>query len=47
MADVIQLWIKTAEGTLSVTADHGRATTVAQLRAKIAAMSGCDAAACR
>ena len=34
-------------GTRSVTADHGRATTVAQLRAKIAAMSGCDAAACR
>jgi len=47
MAEAIQLWIKTAEGTLSVTADHGRATTVAQLRAKIAAMSGCDAAACR
>eukprot|EP01045_Picozoa_sp_COSAG04_P022176 COSAG04_NODE_2469_length_4074_cov_6.313962_2_plen_372_part_00 len=47
MAEPIQLWIKTADGTLSVSADHGRATTVAQLRAKIAAMSGCDAAACR
>ena len=39
MAEAIQLWIKTAEGTLSVTADHGRATTVAQLRAKIFPLS--------
>ena len=43
----IQLWVKTADGALSVIADRGRATTVAQIRAKIAAMSGCDAAACR
>ena len=47
MAEPIQLWIRTAEGPLSVGADHGRATTIAQLRATIAAMSGCDAAACR
>eukprot|EP01045_Picozoa_sp_COSAG04_P013669 COSAG04_NODE_982_length_9008_cov_3.598720_4_plen_513_part_00 len=47
MAEAIQLWVRTADGPLSVTADGGRATTVAQLRAQIAAMSGCDDAACR
>ena len=47
MAEAIQLWVRTADGPLSVTADGGRATTVAQLRAQIAAMTGCDAAACR
>jgi len=43
----IQLWVKTTSGTISVTADDGAATTVAQIRAKIAAMSGMDASACR
>ena len=47
MAEAIQLWVRTAEGTLSVSADRGRTTSVVRLRAKIAAMSGCDAAACR
>ena len=40
MAEAIQLWVRTADGPLSVTADGGRATTVAQLRAQIAAMTG-------
>ena len=34
---VIQLWVKTQDGgTLHVTADDGLATTVAQIRAKVA-----------
>ena len=43
----IQLWVRGAGGRLSITADGGTATTIAELRAKIAAMSGCNAAACR
>ena len=43
----IQLWVRGADGRLSITADGGRATTIAELRAKIAAASGADAAACR
>ena len=46
-ADAIQLRVKTSSGTISVTADHGLATTVAQMRAKIAAASSVDVAACR
>ena len=45
--DLIQLWIKTAKGTISVTADSGPATSVGQIRAKIAAETDVDAASCR
>ena len=47
MAEAIQLWVKTADGALSVIADRGRATTVAQMRAKVADTSGLDVSACR
>ncbi len=44
----IQLWVRGAGGRLSITADGGRATTIAELRAKIAAAASiADAAACR
>jgi len=43
----IQLWVKTKQGTISVTADHGLQTTVAQIRAKVAAAAQIDPEACR
>ena len=43
----IQLWVKTTIGTISIVADEGAATTVAQIRAKVAAQSGMDPSACR
>eukprot|EP01045_Picozoa_sp_COSAG04_P022090 COSAG04_NODE_2449_length_4101_cov_30.628333_2_plen_623_part_00 len=47
-AGKIQLWIKSGDGTtLSVTADHGLATTVAQMRAKVAGTKGVDPESCR
>eukprot|EP01043_Picozoa_sp_COSAG02_P063163 COSAG02_NODE_8884_length_2410_cov_1.013847_3_plen_317_part_01 len=43
----IQLWVKTTIGTISIIADKGTATTVAQLRDKVAKQSGMDRSACR
>ena len=44
--DSIQLWIKTNKGTIPVTAE-GLSTTVAQIRAKVAAECGVDVSCCR
>eukprot|EP01045_Picozoa_sp_COSAG04_P033301 COSAG04_NODE_6840_length_1244_cov_1.338865_1_plen_287_part_10 len=44
----IHLWIKAPDGgTLRVVAENGLATTVAQMRAKVADTSGLDVSACR
>lgn len=43
----IQLWVKTTSGTVSVIAEHGTATTVAQIRRAIASKVGLDETECR
>jgi hypothetical protein len=43
----LQLWVKTSTGTISVVAEHGMATTVADMRAQIAEGSGLDITVCR
>lgn len=43
----IRLWVKTSSSVISVIADKGGATTVAEIRAKLAAESSMDLSSCK